>query len=91
VAHTVREHYRGLLIAVAASVWAGYAAQSPAALAKTLRQIATHVRVEAYRKSPRGASGPRQPKGYVARDQLGHVSTARLLAEQKRQRRQQGP
>lgn len=91
VAHTVREHYRGLLIAVVPSVWARYDAQTPAALAASLREIAAHVRLEAYRKHPRGVSGPRQRKDYVARTELQHVSTARLLAEQKRQRRQQGP
>ena len=91
VAHTVREHYRGLLIAVPASVWAEYDAQAPAELAASLRQIAAHVRLEAYRKHPRGASGPRPKKGYVPREELQHVSTARLLADQKRQRRQQGP
>ena len=91
VAHTVREHYRGLLIAVAASVWADYDAQSPAALAASLQQIAAQVRVEAYRKHPRGASGPRPKKGYVPREELQHVSTARLLAEAKRRRRQQEP
>jgi hypothetical protein len=91
VAHTVREHYRGLLIAVAPSVWARYAAQPPAALAASLRQIAAHVRLEAYRKHPRGASGPRQTKGYVARAELQHVSTARVLAEHKRKRPPQAP
>ena len=91
VAHTVREHYRGLLIAVAASVWADYDAQPPAALAASLRDIAAHVRFEAYRKHPRGASGPRQPKGFVAPADLQHISTARVLAEHKTQRRQQAP
>ena len=90
VAHTVREHCRGLLIAVAPSVWTSYAAQSAAELAASLRQIATHVRLEAYRKHPRGASGPRQTRGYAPRaDVQQHVATARLLAEHKRQRRQQ--
>lgn len=90
VAHTVREHYGGLRIAVGADIWAQYDAQSPATLAASLRQIAAHVRLEAYRKHPRGASGPRQQKGYVPRAELQHVSTARLLADHK-QRCQQEP
>ena len=91
VAHTVREHYRGLVVAVAAGVWAAYDRQPPAALAASLRELAAHVRLEAFRKHPRGAGGPRQPKGYVPQAELQHVSTARVLAEHKRQRRQQGP
>jgi len=91
VAHTVREHYRGLLIAVAPAVWATDERQTPAALAATLRQIATHVRLEAFRKHRRGPSGPRQ-KGYAPRaDVQRHVATARVLAEQKKQRGQQAP
>jgi len=91
VAHTVREHYRGIRLAVPASVWASYDALTPGELATTLRHIATHVRLEAYRKHPRGASGPRPRKGYAPRTALQHVSTARLLAAEKQRRGQQAP
>ncbi|MFL5458485.1 MAG: transposase [Myxococcales bacterium] len=91
VAHTVREHYRGLVIAVAADAWAAYDRQPPAAFAASLRGIAAHVRLEAYRKHPRGAGGPRQRKGYVGSAELQHISTARVLAAHKKQRPQQAP
>lgn len=90
VAHSVREHYRGLMVAVAPAVWARYARRPPRALAAQLRRIATHVRLEAYRKYPRGASGPRRTAGYVPREELQHISTARVL-ETERQRRRQAP
>lgn len=94
VAHSVREHYRGLVIAVPATTWAAYQSEDPARLARTLRALATHVRLAAYRKQPkppRGASGPRQGKGYVPRAELQHVSTARLLAAEPPRRGRPAP
>jgi IS4 transposase len=91
VAHAVREHYRGLMVAVPPAVWARYAPRAPRGLAATLRGLAAHVRLEAYRKYPRGASGPRRTAGYVPREELQHISTARVLETAKRQRRHQAP
>jgi len=87
VADEVRAHYRGLLIAVDEAVWARYDAQSPAQLAQTLRHLATHVRLEAFRKHPRPAT-PKPKKGYAPRAEVQRtVATARILAEQKQQKR----
>lgn len=86
VAHAVREHDRGMLIAVAAAVWAAYDRQHPAHLAETLREVAAHVRREAFRKHPRGPTRARK-KGYAPRkDVQQHVATARLLQDAKRRR-----
>ena len=91
VADEVRAHYRGLLIAVDAGVWARYDAQSPAQLAQTLRHLATHARLEAFRKHPRAAT-PKPKKGYAPRaDVQRTVATSRVLAEQKATRRRQSP
>lgn len=57
----------------------------------TLRALAAHVRLAASRKPPRGASGPRQRKGYVSRAELPRVSTARLLAAEQQRRGQRAP
>jgi IS4 transposase len=85
VADEVRAHYRGLLIAVDEAVWARYDAQSPAQLAQTLRHLATHVRLEAFRKHPRPAT-PKPKKGYAPRAEVQRtVATSRVLAEQKQQ------
>lgn len=91
VAHTVREHYRGMLLAVPAAAWAAYDGLTPEALAAQVRGIATHVRLEAFRKHPRKAGGPRARKAYVARADLQHVSTARLLVAAQQRRGQQAP
>ncbi|HKG90419.1 MAG TPA: transposase [Gemmatimonadaceae bacterium] len=87
VAHEVREAYRGLLIAVAAAVWARYDRQEPAALARTLRTLAGHARLPAFRKHPKPAT-PKRPKGYVPLHEVKRtVATARLLAEEKQKQR----
>jgi IS4 transposase len=87
VAHEVRAHYRGMLIAVAAAVWSRYDAESPTQLAETLRHLATHVRLEAFRKHPRPAT-PKPKKGYAPRREVQRtVATARVLADQKKQKR----
>lgn len=92
VAQTVREYFHGLLLAVPDEAWTRYDAQLPADLAASLRQLAAKVRLEAYRKHPRGSSGPRRPKGHVPLAELQeHVATARVLAEYKQQQRQQAP
>lgn len=91
VADEVRAHYRGLLIAVDEGVWARYDAQSPAQLAQTLRHLATHVRLEAFRKHPRPAT-PKPKKGYAPRvDVQRTVATSRVLAEQKETQRRRSP
>jgi hypothetical protein len=86
VAHEVREHYRGLLIAVAAAVWGRYERQRPAQLARTLRQIAAHVRLEAFRKQPRTTTRARQrpqPRDGPHSIDSSHVATARILQQHK--------
>ena len=92
VAQTVRDYLHGLLLAVPDEVWARYDAQLPADLAASLRQLAAKVRLEAYRKHPRGSSGPRRPKGHLPLAEIQeHVATARVLADYKQQRGQQAP
>lgn len=83
VAHEVRESYRGLLIAVAAAVWTRYDRQGPAALARTLRALAGHARLSAFRKHPKPPT-PKRPKGYAPREDVQRsVATARLLDQRK--------
>lgn len=81
VAHAVRETYPGLVIAVAAAVWVRYDAQGPAALARTLRMLAGHARLSAFRKHPKPAA-PKRPKAYAPREEVQRsVATARLLGQ----------
>lgn len=92
VAQTVRDYVHGLRLAVPDEVWAHYDVQRPADFAARLRELATTARLEAYRKHPRGSSGPRRPKGHLPLAEIQeHVATARILADHKRQRRQRAP
>lgn len=81
VADDVRTHYTGMMVAILAEVWAGYAAQSPRELAATLRRLAARVDPATLRKHPR-APKPKRTKGYVPRKEAErHVATARVLRE----------
>ena len=83
----VRANYQGLMIAVGARVWAAYETRSDRHLARLLRQVARHVRVAAFRKSPRSPKPTTRP-GYVAFAVASqHVSTARILKGTKSWRR----
>lgn len=80
VATEVKATYGGMMIAVAAAIWAAFEEQSPLELSRTLVRIAKHAQPKRLRKHPRG---PRKKvkKGYVAgRAARRHVSTARVLA-----------
>ena len=79
VADDVRTDYRGMLIAIAASVWSAFDEQSPTALARTLRAVAAQVDPRTLRKHPRAPKPPLR-KGYASGAAVRrHVSTARVL------------
>lgn len=83
VAHTIREHYRGMLVAVPPGAWARYDALRPAQLARLLRRIARAVQRAALRKHAR-APTPKRPTGYAALKTVQRqVATARLLRQPK--------
>jgi IS4 transposase len=81
VADDVRADYHGMLIAIAASIWAAFDDQSPTALARTLRAVAAHVNPRTLRKHPRGPK-PKARKGYASGAAVRrHVATARVLRD----------
>jgi len=83
IAAEVRASYRGMMIAVADSVWDGYQALSPRQVGQALLKIAAKVEPKTLRKHPRGpkiAHKKGYAPGYVARQ---HVATARVLADGK--------
>ena len=81
VADEVRAHDAGMLVALPVAFWASFEAQSPAALARTLRQLAGCVDSRALRKRPRGPKVAK-PKGYAPRAAVQkHVATARVLRD----------
>ena len=83
VADDVRTDYRGMLIAIAATVWEAFDPMTPARLARTLLTIAANVDPRTIRKHPRGPK-PRLKKGYAPKAQVQrHVATAKVLRDGK--------
>ena len=81
VANDIAETYKGMMIAIPEPEWDVFYTMSTAELVATLLDLARRVRLEAFRKSPRGPKKPRpKRKGSSKR---GHVSTAKLLMNRK--------
>lgn len=77
--------YQGMMIAVPAETWRRhFASLSPAALARILKALAAKVRPERFRKNRRGPKKPRPTRSSGKTHH--HVSTARILAQRKRQK-----
>jgi IS4 transposase len=73
----IRQVHDGMMIAVPPASWDVFARMPLAEFAKALKQIATKVDLERYRKSRRG---PKKPPPKKSRYQHGgHVSTHKLL------------
>lgn len=94
----VREHDRGLLVAVPAAAWAPYRAADPARLALTLRALATHVRLPAPAGVPQAVTRSQwaaPAKGRRAGLRAACRAATRLhrpsLAAERQQRGQQAP
>jgi hypothetical protein len=77
----IRQTYQGMMVAVPAENWEVFRSLSAEALAGVLREIAGHVSLPRYRKTPRGPKKP-QPKRQRCRNGE-HVSTAKLIAERR--------
>lgn len=76
-------NYRGMMVALPAAGWTEFQVMTPARLAAFLVRLAANVPLWAYRKSPRGPKLARRRTRYARHT---HVSTARLLAAQRRRR-----
>jgi IS4 transposase len=68
---------RGMVIAIAPSVWSVFARMTPAELAQMLRGLGRQVWLAGFRKQPRGPKKPRPPRESGAKAK--HYATARLL------------
>ena len=82
LASAVSADYGGMMIALPEEEWTDrYATLSPQQFAAHLRTCARHVRPDMFRKNVRGPQRPRPKRSSGAINH--HVSTARLIAEQK--------
>jgi Transposase DDE domain len=77
----IRQTYAGMRVAIPAEHWQVFRTLSDAVLAQVLREIASHVSLKRYRKTPRGPKKP-QPKRRRYRNGE-HVSTAKLIADRR--------
>jgi hypothetical protein len=81
VANDIAQTYHGMMIAIPEDEWRVFSRMRPAEMVATLRELAQKVRLEAYRKSPRGPKKPRPKREGTAKS--SHVSTAKLLRNLK--------
>lgn len=81
----LRATYEGMMIAVPDAAWDVYRDLTPASLAKTLTQLAVHVRLSAFPKAP--TVRRRRPLARLRYRGKTHVSTRRLLDAQRPARR----
>lgn len=77
----IRGTYDGMMIAIPEEHWDIFRTLSREQLTAALKQIAEHVRLDRYRKHPRGPKKPSPKKSAYANG--GHVATARLLKQNK--------
>ena len=75
--------YRGMMIALPPENWVVFQTMSLAAFVAQLRRWARAADLDNYPKHPRG---PKKPKRKLANAQFQHVSTAKLLIEQRLQK-----
>jgi hypothetical protein len=78
LADEVAGTWRGMMIVLPAEYWTEqFAEQSPRQMAQFLRRTAKHIRLDAFRKHPRGPK--KKPPSKLNKKHRGHVSTARIL------------
>lgn len=77
VANAIAPTYHGMMMAIPEDEWRLFRRMRPAEMVATLRALAQKVRLEAYRKSPRGPKKPRPKRENTTK--APHVSTAKRL------------
>lgn len=84
LAEEVSGTYRGMMIALPAEWWEAFRELTLAQMAGLLKELAGRVRLAAFRKHPRGPK--KKPPQRLKDAKQKHVSTARLLAQRKKQK-----
>ncbi len=81
VANDIAQTSHGMMIAIPEDEWRVFSRMRPAEMVATLIELAQKVRLEAYRKSPRGLKKARPKREGTTK--ASHVSTAKLLRDLK--------
>ena len=77
----IRQTYAGMMVAIPPAQWLVFQGFSDEEMARVLREIAGHVLLRRYRKTPRG---PKKPPPQRRRYKNGdHVATSKVIAERK--------
>lgn len=77
----IRQTYAGMMVAIPPARWLVFQDFSDAQLARVLREIASHVSLHRYRKTPRG---PKKPPPQRRRYKNGeHIATSKIIADRK--------
>ena len=84
IANEVRVTHEGMSIALEDSIWEPFRTMPARELAKTLLEYAGHVRLSAFKRTPRGPKKPVPPR--TKHTSETHVSTARLLKQARASR-----
>lgn len=79
IANEVRATHAGVDVALDESIWVAFQTMPADELASKLLDYADHVRLAAFKRTPRGPKKPVPPR--TKHTAKPHVSTARLLAE----------
>jgi IS4 transposase len=75
----IKQVHEGMMIALPPACWEVFASMSVPRFAKLLKEIAAHVDLAMYRKTPRGPKKPAPKKDRYKNG--GHVSTHKLLTD----------
>jgi hypothetical protein len=78
----IRQTYAGMMVAIPPADWSVFKGFSDTQVARVLREIASHVSIRRYRKTPRG---PKKPPPQRRRYKNGeHVATSQVIAGRKK-------
>jgi Transposase DDE domain len=78
----IRQTYAGMMVAIPPAYWSVFEGFNDARMARALREIASHVSIHRYRKTPRG---PKKPPPQRGRYKSGaHVATSQVIAGRKK-------
>ena len=75
----IQHVYRGMMIAIEPQQWVVFEPLSSTQLAELLRQLASHVHLASFQKTPRGPKKKKPPR--KPNPKKPHVSTAKLLKQ----------
>jgi hypothetical protein len=78
----IRQTYAGMMVAIPPAHWSVFEGFSDAQVAKVLSEIASHVSLRRYRKTPRGPKRPQPQRRHYKKGE--HVATSQVIAGRKR-------